>query len=243
MELPKDIVTVDQINQKVGLEKGNLTDDEIATKVAKEFFEALIAEDYEKAGLIMEGMPAEKMKESYGSFKFRRIFEVGKPVPGPIPEMKAIQVPVTVEWGEGNKWVQRFEARVPLTDDESATKAAKKFFESLVKEDEAATREMLAKGLVFEGFDANKADKIKEFFGRYKLLRIVEVGKPGPYPNSKLIEVPVKIEMEIKNSQSRKFSPYIRPVYGHPDRWGICGGIRACLKTGPLSCWERVRVR
>ena len=84
---------------------------------------------------------------------------------------------------------------------------------------------MLAKGLVFEGYDAKKADKIKEFFGRYKLLRIVELGKPGPYPNSKLIEVPVKLKMEVKNSQSRKFSPLIRPVYGHSDRWGICGGI------------------
>jgi len=125
-DLPKDVFTVDQINRKIGLEKGNLTNDEIATKVAKQFFEALIAEDYEKAGLILEGIPAEKMKEMLGRFKFRRIVEIGKPQPGPRPEMRAIQVPVTVE---------------------------------------------------------------------------------------------------MMGSQTRKFAPLIRPVYGHPDRWGICGGI------------------
>jgi hypothetical protein len=124
--LPKDVVTIDQINRKIGAEKGSLTDNEIATKVARQFFEALIAEDYEKAGLILEGIPAEKMKEMFGRFKFQRIVEIGKPGPGPRPEMQAIQVPVTVE---------------------------------------------------------------------------------------------------MKGSQTRKFAPLIRPVYGHPDRWGICGGI------------------
>ena len=53
--------------------------------MAKEFFEALIAEDYAKAGLLMEGMPAEKMKEMFGRFKFQRIVEVGKPVAGSTP--------------------------------------------------------------------------------------------------------------------------------------------------------------
>ena len=50
-------------NRTIGLEKGDLTNDEIAAKVAREFFEALIAEDYAKAGLLLEGMPAERMKE------------------------------------------------------------------------------------------------------------------------------------------------------------------------------------
>jgi hypothetical protein len=33
----------------------------IAAKVAREFFEALIAQDYEKAGLLYAGMPAARM--------------------------------------------------------------------------------------------------------------------------------------------------------------------------------------
>jgi hypothetical protein len=225
LDLPKDVMTVDQISRKVGLEKGSLTDNEIATKVAKEFFEALIAEDYEKAGLILEGIPAAKIREMYGRFQFRRIVEIGKAVPGPIPQMQAIKVPVTVEWGGSKPWVQEFDARVPLTDDETAAKHAREFFESLAKEDHAAVQKTLASGTEFEGFIAKNADKIKQFSERFKLLRIVEVGKPTVCPESKLLEVPVKIEVEMKGSHNRTFGPLIRPVYGHPDRWGICGGI------------------
>jgi len=129
LDLPKDVVTIDQINQTIGLEQGSLTKDEIAAKVAKEFFEALIAEDYAKAGLLLEGMPAEKMKEMFGRAKFQRIVEIGKPIAGVHPDPTAFQVPIKVEW-EG-----------------SAGKGVK------------------------------------------------------------------------------QFKPYVRPVYGHPDRWGICGGI------------------
>ena len=225
LELPKDILTVDQIHLTIGLAKGNLTDDQIAVIVAKEFFEALIAENYQKAGLLLGGMPANKMKEMFAPFNIQRIVKIGKPEPGPIPAMRATKVPVTVEWGGSSKWVQDFGVRVPLTDDETATKSAKQFFESLVKEDDAAVRENLAKGVVFEGFSAKNSDKIKQFFARFQLLRIVEVGKPGPSPKSKLIEVPFKIEMKLKSSHSKKFSPLIRPVEAHPDRWEICGGI------------------
>lgn len=109
LELPKDIVTIDQIHQKIGLAKGNLTDDEIATKVVQEFFEALIAEDYKKAGMIYSGVPAERMKEAFGRIKFLRIVEIGKPTPAPNPKMKAIQVPIKVEWEiEGKKDVRSF---------------------------------------------------------------------------------------------------------------------------------------
>ena len=99
------MITVDQINQTIGLAKGDLTNDEIAAKVAQEFFEALIAEDYRKAGLLYEGIPAEKMKEMFGRFKFQRIVEVGKPVAGKHPDPTALQVPVTVEFdgGEGGE--------------------------------------------------------------------------------------------------------------------------------------------
>lgn len=108
-EMPKDVVRIDQIHQTIGLEKGNLSDDEIAMKVAKDFFESLIAEDYQKAGSIFSGMPAEKMKELFSRLKFHRIVEVGKPKPAPNPLMKAIQVPVKVEMEtDGKKEIREF---------------------------------------------------------------------------------------------------------------------------------------
>jgi outer membrane lipoprotein-sorting protein len=106
-ELPKDVIKIDQIHEEIGLAKGNLTDNEIATKVVREFFEALIAEDYKKVGMILSGMPAEKMKESFGRYKFLRIVEIGKPAPHAYTG--SLQVPVKVECElEGKKAVRPF---------------------------------------------------------------------------------------------------------------------------------------
>ena len=49
-EFPKDITTIDPFKMdlgKLGLAQGELTDDQIATKLAKEYFEALMAGDYQ----------------------------------------------------------------------------------------------------------------------------------------------------------------------------------------------------
>ncbi len=126
-EIPKDVIVFDQIARTPGLVKGDLTDDEIATKVVREFFEALIAGDYDKAGVIYEAMPGTKLKEGYGETKF---------------------------------------------------------------------------------------------------LRIVEIGKPVPNPSTKSLRVPAKLEIEIKGRREVKdFSPLVRPLYGHPDRRVINGGV------------------
>jgi hypothetical protein len=91
-EMPKDVSVFDQIARKPGLVKGDLTEDEIAKKVVREFFEALIAGDYDKAGVIYEAMPGKKLKESLGETKFVRIIEIGKPTQ-PNALMRALQAP------------------------------------------------------------------------------------------------------------------------------------------------------
>ncbi len=78
-EIPKDVMVIDQIARTPGLVKGDLTEDEIATKVVREFFEALIAGDYDKAGAIYEGISSKKLKEGFGEIKFLRVMEIGKP--------------------------------------------------------------------------------------------------------------------------------------------------------------------
>jgi hypothetical protein len=57
------------------------------------------------------------------------------------------------------------------------------------------------------------------------VLRIVEVGKPAPYPGTDRLEVPVKVELESRRARIEEFTPFIRPVYNQPDRWELCGGI------------------
>ena len=96
-ELPEDVVTIDQINKKVGLAKRNLSDNEIATKLAKEFVEAIIAEDYETAGILYSGIPAATLKHRFEQSKLRflRIVKIGTPTPN--PKTRSILVPVSVE--------------------------------------------------------------------------------------------------------------------------------------------------
>jgi hypothetical protein len=94
-DMPKDIAVSDQITRKPGLVKGDLPDEEIAKKVVRAFFEALIAGDYENAGMMYEGVPAKKLKEGFGPIKFLRIIEIGKPAPA--PSVQALRVPAKVE--------------------------------------------------------------------------------------------------------------------------------------------------
>ncbi|MGC8643255.1 MAG: zf-HC2 domain-containing protein [Isosphaeraceae bacterium] len=62
-ETPKWYITVDQTKTKIGLEKGNLTDDQIATKVIREFLEAMIAGDFKKASPLYSGMPVDFLRK------------------------------------------------------------------------------------------------------------------------------------------------------------------------------------
>ena len=109
LDIPADVTRVDTTTQKVGLSKGDLTDSQIAVKVAREFFEALIAKDYGRGGVILSGMPASKMEEMFGKIEFLRIISVGDPTPHPDARTQFLQVPCEVEIRvEGQTHVRKF---------------------------------------------------------------------------------------------------------------------------------------
>ena len=97
---PADVIRVDQTTREVGLAQGALSDEEIAVEVVRQFFEALIAEDYAKAGKLFGAMPGEKMKEMFGVMKIVRIASIGPAAPHPNPRTGGLIVPCTVEGGE-----------------------------------------------------------------------------------------------------------------------------------------------
>ncbi len=113
LDLPDNVTKVNEITHPPGLVQGNLTKQEIAMKVAREFFEALIATDYDKAGLIYGGMPAKRMKAAFEQMNISRIVEVGEPVAGMHPDPTALAVTVKVECG-AKKWVQNSRRRYNL---------------------------------------------------------------------------------------------------------------------------------
>lgn len=96
-EVPADAMRIDQTIQEVGLAQGGLSDEEIAVEVVRQFFQALIAEDYAKAGKLLEGIPADKMQQMFGNIKFLRIISIGPASPHPNPATGGLVVPCTVE--------------------------------------------------------------------------------------------------------------------------------------------------
>jgi len=103
---PADVIRIDQTTREVGLEQGNLTDEEVAVEVVRKFFEALIAENYAGAGQFF-GIPVDLIQKQFGQIKFLRIISVGPVGPHPGPQTGALVVPCTVEIeheGETAEW-------------------------------------------------------------------------------------------------------------------------------------------
>jgi len=94
-DVPSDAMRIDQTTQEIGLLQGDLTDNEIAVEVVHQFFEALIARDYAKAGRFTGGTPAERIQEKYGHIRFIRIVSLGEPVLN--PATTELRVPYVVE--------------------------------------------------------------------------------------------------------------------------------------------------
>jgi hypothetical protein len=66
-QLPPDVVRIDQTAMKeVGLAQGQMTDAEVAKAVTRQFWEAIIAGDYDKASVLMLGYPAARLKPLLG---------------------------------------------------------------------------------------------------------------------------------------------------------------------------------
>jgi len=104
---PADVIRIDKTTREVGLEQGNLTDEEVAAEVVRKFFEALIAKNYAGAGQFFGGAPADLIQKAFGHLKFLRIISIGPVGPHPEPETKGLVVPCTVEIehdGETAEW-------------------------------------------------------------------------------------------------------------------------------------------
>jgi len=101
LEAPESTLRIDQTAQDVGLLQGNLSDNESAIKTVREFYEALIARDFAKAGLLLGGLPAEKVQTVYENTQIVRIVSIGQPTPA--DDQAALRVPITLEYNENGQ--------------------------------------------------------------------------------------------------------------------------------------------
>jgi hypothetical protein len=112
-DVPADVMRIDQTVQEVGLDQGDLSDQEIAVQVVREFFEALNAKDYAKAGRLMGGIPAGKVEQMLGNAGIVRIISIGTPQPDPTLRGKRFFVPCQVEF-QGNGVKSTEDSRVSV---------------------------------------------------------------------------------------------------------------------------------
>lgn len=89
-ELPDSILWMDQSDKEAGLAQDDMTDEEVADEITRQFFEAIIAKDYEKAGLLYSGAPGFLVEQQLMGAKVTKIVSVGPARPDPNPGSKAM---------------------------------------------------------------------------------------------------------------------------------------------------------
>ncbi|MFC1739693.1 hypothetical protein ACFL1G_11715 [Planctomycetota bacterium] len=96
-DVPADVARVDWTTEEIGMPQGELSDKEIAVKIVREFYEAIIAKDYAKAGRLYSNMPADRIRERWAEFGVLRIISISEPIPHPTPGVGGFQVHCKIE--------------------------------------------------------------------------------------------------------------------------------------------------
>ncbi|UCE50576.1 MAG: hypothetical protein JSW47_10510, partial [Phycisphaerales bacterium] len=109
LEIPDDALVIDQVDRLVGLEQGDLTNNDIAVRVVREVLEATIAKDYDKASNLMEGDPGDAIEECIEEeFEARlvRIVSIGQTEPYEGVEfLRSVPCEIEVENEERGRWI------------------------------------------------------------------------------------------------------------------------------------------
>jgi hypothetical protein len=100
-DLPANPEPVDIGATDLGLVQGHLTDEQVAVAVVRQFFEAVVAGDYDAAGRLVPPGRAEDVKEHLGDIKILRILSAGPAIPLPARENRTIVVPCAIEYEQG----------------------------------------------------------------------------------------------------------------------------------------------
>lgn len=108
-----------------------------------------------------------------------------------------------------------------LSDKEIATKAVREFYQALIDKDYAKA------GQIYCGLPA---DKMKQYWKDIKVLRIISISDPIPYPKPRVGGFMVHCEIEIEKdgvvSIKKPYGPAVRPVFSQPHCWNIHGGVK-----------------
>lgn len=112
--IPDDAQVYDQVDRLVGLEQGDLTEDEIAVEVVRAGLEAAIVHDYDEVSRLMEGDPGDTIEEfideEFGA-RLVRVVSIGRPQPHDIwGFILCVPCEVEIENEAGTKWIVNIKA-------------------------------------------------------------------------------------------------------------------------------------
>jgi hypothetical protein len=85
-ELPEDTIYLDRSTEEIGLAQGNMSDEQVVAEVGRKFFEAIVAKDFDKAGLMWSGAPGLIIEKLFAGANAVKIISVGESRPDPDPD-------------------------------------------------------------------------------------------------------------------------------------------------------------
>lgn len=97
--LPPDVRRFDQVAHVIGLEQEQMTDDQIAVEVVRQFWQAMLNNDFAKASQMYEGAPVETLEKAFTDGSKRKllgIVSIGPVQPHPNPKTGGVIVPCTI---------------------------------------------------------------------------------------------------------------------------------------------------
>ena len=89
-ELPEDTVYLDRSTEKIGQAQGQMSDEQVVAEVGQKFFEAIIAKDFDKAGLMWSGVPGSIIEKMFMDANAVKIISTGKSRPNPDPDLTSM---------------------------------------------------------------------------------------------------------------------------------------------------------
>lgn len=119
-DVPSDAIVADMSEAEAGLAQGDMTDEQIATEVTRQFFEALIAKDFTKAGQLYLAAPDFLVEKSLMGANVLKItsIEQARPDSDPDSSVMLVSCRALAEFGGQYFDLNAWEVRVKRVDED-----------------------------------------------------------------------------------------------------------------------------
>ena len=130
-EIPSDTTVIDMTDVELGLLQGNMTEEETATEITRQFFEAAIAKDYTRAGQLCVGAPAFLNEQLFEGINLIEITSIEPARPSTDPDEKGFTCSCKVLLEHGGLFYELNVFRVKVTQINTASEPNRRMITGL----------------------------------------------------------------------------------------------------------------